>query len=79
VADVAGGGASAHSDRDDVTLEHGAAARIAAWPACGAPRYAPVTGGEPNLVNAVLLWFLAGADLRVLHAGALPSVSDRLA
>jgi hypothetical protein len=23
VADVAGGGASAHSDRDDVTLEHG--------------------------------------------------------
>jgi pimeloyl-ACP methyl ester carboxylesterase len=51
-------------DRDDVTLEHGAA--VAAALQHG--RLAVLSGTHllpmenPNLVNALLLWFLAGAE-----------------
>jgi pimeloyl-ACP methyl ester carboxylesterase len=59
-------------DRDEVTLEHGAA--VAAALASGRLAVLPGTHAlpveNPDVVNALLLWFLAGAVPAVDWSGA---------
>lgn len=61
-------------DRDEVTLEHGAAVatalpqgRLAVLPGTHA-----LPMENPGVVNALLLWFLAGATPAVDWSGAQP-------